>query len=127
MGHALMENRNGLVVDTALTKATGTAEHEAAIAMVEGSPDGGRITLGTDKSYDTKDFVVKPSSAAEKPLNNSQINDFPHPVRGVDHAFSGSTQTRQRNRAGVIAASPGTGLQPCIPASRHRGERITLR
>ncbi len=53
MGHVLMENRNGLVVDTSLTKATGTAEREAAIAMVEALPDDGRITLGTDKSYDT--------------------------------------------------------------------------
>ncbi len=59
MGHVLMENRNGLVVDTSLTKATGTAEREAAIAMVEALPDDGRITLGTDKSYDTQDFVAE--------------------------------------------------------------------
>ena len=59
MGHVLMENRNGLVVDTSLTKATGTAEREAAIAMVEDLPDNGRITLGTDKSYDTQDFVAE--------------------------------------------------------------------
>ncbi len=43
-----MENRNGLVVDTSLTKATGTAEREAAIAMIGDLPDDGRITLGTD-------------------------------------------------------------------------------
>ena len=59
MGHALMENRNGLVVDTSLTKATGTEECEAAISMVEDLPDNGRITLGTDKSYDTQDFVAE--------------------------------------------------------------------
>jgi len=59
MGHVLMENRNALVVDTSLTKATGTAEREAAIAMVEDLPDQGRITLGTDKSYDTQDFVAE--------------------------------------------------------------------
>ena len=59
MGHVLMENRNGLVVDTSLTKATGTAEREAAIAMVEDLPDTGRITLGSDKSYDTQDFVAE--------------------------------------------------------------------
>ena len=59
MGHVLMENRNGLVVDTSLTKATGTAEREAAIAMVEDLPEGGRITLGSDKSYDTQDFVAE--------------------------------------------------------------------
>ena len=59
MGHVLMENRNGLVVGASLTKATGTAEREAAIAMVEALPDDGRITLGTDKGYDTQDFVAE--------------------------------------------------------------------
>ncbi len=48
-GHVLMETRNGLVADTSLTKATGTAEREAAIALVEALPDDGRITLGSDK------------------------------------------------------------------------------
>lgn len=59
IGHALMENRNGLVVDTSLTKATGTAEREAAIAMIGDLPDDRRITLGTDKGYDTQDFVAE--------------------------------------------------------------------
>jgi transposase len=59
MGHVLMENRNGLVVDTSLTKATGTAEREAGVAMVEDLPDDGRITLGSDKGYDTQDFVAE--------------------------------------------------------------------
>ena len=59
MGHVLMENRNGLVVDTSLTKATGAAEREAGVAMVEDLPDDGRITLGSDKGYDTQDFVAE--------------------------------------------------------------------
>jgi transposase len=59
MGHALMENRNGLVVDATLTTATGTAEREAAIAMAGDLPAGGRITLGGDKAYDTQDFVAE--------------------------------------------------------------------
>ena len=54
-----MENRNGLVVDATLTTATGTAEREAAIAMVGDLPEGGRITLGGDKAYDTQDFVAE--------------------------------------------------------------------
>jgi DDE family transposase len=59
MGHALMENRNGLVVDATLTTATGMAEREAAITMVKDLPAGGRITLGGDKAYDTQDFVAE--------------------------------------------------------------------
>jgi len=57
MGHALMENRHGLVVDTRLTLATGTAEREAALEMVSGVSGRKRITLGADKGYDTADFV----------------------------------------------------------------------
>lgn len=58
MGHVLMENRHGLVVDGALTQATGTAERDTAIDMVANRPGRHRITLGADKLYDTKDFVA---------------------------------------------------------------------
>lgn len=57
MGHVLMENRNGLVVDVAVTRATGTAEREAAFKMLRKVPGKRRITVGGDKNYDTKDFV----------------------------------------------------------------------
>jgi transposase len=59
MGHVVMENRNGLVVAATVTPATGTAEREAAVVMVEPTVDGKRITLGTDKAYDTADFVAE--------------------------------------------------------------------
>ena len=59
MGHALMENRNGLVIDFEVTAATGTAERETAVRQVdEAKQDGFRpATLGGDKNYDTKNFV----------------------------------------------------------------------
>ena len=58
MGQVLMENRNGLAVQTELTQATGTAEREAAVAMVAAqAPDGG-VTLGGDKNYDTQGCVA---------------------------------------------------------------------
>ena len=57
MGHLLMENRNGLIVDAALTRASGTAEREAALAMLERRPRR-RITLGADKAYDVSGFVA---------------------------------------------------------------------
>jgi transposase len=57
-GHVLMENRNGLVVDLALTQATGTAEREAALTMLSHVPNSHRITLGADKNYDTEDFIM---------------------------------------------------------------------
>ena len=57
LGHATMENRNGLIVDTRTTPATGTAEREAAVEMIQGLAGSKRITAGADKAYDTKDFV----------------------------------------------------------------------
>ncbi len=57
LGHVMTENRNGLVVDSELTLATGTAEREAALAMVGRLRDGARITLGADKGYDAAEFV----------------------------------------------------------------------
>jgi transposase len=56
-GHVLMENRNGLAVNCCVTKASGRAEAEAAVAMVEQIPGWRRITLGADKGYDTKALV----------------------------------------------------------------------
>ena len=58
IGHVLMENRNGLVVDAMLTHATGTAEREAALAMLERMDGRHRITLGADKAYDTAGFIA---------------------------------------------------------------------
>jgi transposase len=58
MGHALMENRNGLVVDACLTEANGHVERIAALHMIEPRGDRPRpITLGPDKAYDAEDFV----------------------------------------------------------------------
>ena len=58
MGHALMENRNGLVVDACLTLADGHAERIAALHMIEPRADRpNAITLGADKAYDAEDFV----------------------------------------------------------------------
>lgn len=56
-GHVLMENRNGLVVDVSMTRATGTAEREAGLQMLERVRKSRRATIGADKNYDTADFV----------------------------------------------------------------------
>ncbi len=56
-GHVLMENRHGLAVRGCVTQATGRAEPEAAIALVEKIPGWHRVTLGGDKGYDSKELV----------------------------------------------------------------------
>jgi transposase len=58
MGHALMENRHGLLVDACLTLADGHAERIAALHMIEPRAERPRaITLGADKAYDAEDFI----------------------------------------------------------------------
>jgi hypothetical protein len=58
MGHALMENRNGLLVDACLTQADGRAERIAALHMIEPRADRPQtIIVGADKAYDAEDFV----------------------------------------------------------------------
>jgi transposase len=59
LGHVLMENRHGLVVDTRLTRATGTAERAAALDMIGAREGCHRITLAGDKNYDTRYFVAE--------------------------------------------------------------------
>ncbi len=73
MGHLLMENRQGLIVDAVLTHATGTAEREAALTMLERLQGRHRITLGADKAYDVADFIAK----------LREINVTPHVARNT--------------------------------------------
>jgi transposase len=56
-GNVMIENRNGLVVDTELLQCNGTVERDAAMLMAERVEGTGRITVAADKAYDTKDFV----------------------------------------------------------------------
>ena len=56
-GNVMMENRNGLVVDTELLQCNGTVERDAAMLMAERVEGAEWITLAADKAYDTKEFV----------------------------------------------------------------------
>jgi transposase len=58
-GHVLMENRHGLAVGGCVTQATGRAEVEAALELVAGVEARGGVTLGADKGYDRKEFVLE--------------------------------------------------------------------
>ena len=58
-GNLLTENRNGLIVNTEVFQANGTAERDAALVMLEQIAGARRVTVGADKGYDTKDFVAE--------------------------------------------------------------------
>jgi transposase len=68
MGHALMENRNGLVIGAVTTRASGHAERLAALALIEPHADRPQpVTLGADKGYDSGDFVMELRDKAVTP------------------------------------------------------------
>jgi transposase len=60
LGHALVENRNGLIAAAMVTHADGYAERDAALLMLQQKQEGRsrRITVGADKAYDSEDFVA---------------------------------------------------------------------
>lgn len=69
MGHALMENRSGLIVQGDLTKADGYAERKTALDMIHRHSPGStrRLTLGADKGYDAAEFVADLRQACVTP------------------------------------------------------------
>ena len=122
MGHALMENRSALVVDVRLTAATGTAEREAAVAMVEAIPGRHRITVGADKAYDTRDFVATlrefeatPHVAQNTANRRSAIDG--RTTRHPGYLVSQRIRKRIEEVFGWIKSSAG------LRKTRHRGIR----
>ena len=80
-GHVLMENRNGLVTDVEVLPATGTAERDAALMMIESIPGDGRVTIAGDKGYDAKEFVAECRN----------MNATPHVAQKQHSAIDGRT------------------------------------
>jgi transposase len=120
IGHLLMENRTGLVVEARLTQASGTAEREAGVGMIRERAGGRRLTLAGDKNYDTRGFVaalrglrVTPHVAQNTSRRASAIDG-----RTTRHAgYSVSQRIRKRiEEAFGWMKGPGT-----LRKTRHRG------
>ena len=130
-GHVLMENRSGLVAHSCLTQATGTAERDAALVLVDRlGPRQRRITLGADKGYDVLGFVhalrqrrVTPHIATDRrvsklgKLRRSGIDS--RTQRHPGYAASQRVRKRIEEVFGWVKASAG------FRQTRHRGrERV---
>lgn len=87
---ALMENRNGLLVDLRIGEANGRAEVDASLEMIEGVAGSRRITVGADKGFDTKHFVQR----------CRELNATPHVAMNI-------TRTRTTNLDGRTVNYPG--------------------
>jgi transposase len=120
LGHVLMENQHALIVDTRLTLATGTAEREAGLEMVEARPGNHRITLGADKAYDVagsvtdlRQYNVTPHVAQNTTHRRSAIDR--RTTRHPGYAVSGRVRKRIEEVFGWSKAAAG------FRKTRHRG------
>ncbi len=94
IGHGLMENRSGLIVDARLTRVSGHAERLAALEMIEPHADRpGAITLGADRGYDTADFVEELRA----------INVRPHVAQNISRRRS-AIDGRTTHHASYVAS-----------------------
>jgi transposase len=120
-GNVMIENRNGLVVDTELLQPSGTAERDAAMLMAERIDGTERVTVAADKAYDTKDFVavmrelnVTPHvSQNEKRPGGSAIDE-----RTTRHAGYEVSQRKRKRIEEVFGWMKTVGM---LRKTRHRG------
>lgn len=98
-----MENRNGLVVGATLTQATGTAEREAVLALVDALKPRRRITLAADKAYDARAFIAE--------LRARKVT--PHVARDDNLTKAGKRRSSAIDRC--TTRHPGYAVSLCIP------------
>ena len=120
MGHLLMENRHGLIVDVRTTHATGRAERETAEAMIQAAVRGRRVTLGADKAYDAAEHIarlraigVTPHVAQHTSGRRSAIDG--RTTRHPGYTISQRLRKRIEEPFGWIKAAAG------LRKTRHRG------
>jgi transposase len=89
-GNLLVENRNGLILNTEVFQANGTAERDAALVMLEQLAGTNRVTVGADKAYDTQDFVAE--------CRNMQVT--PHVAQNVNRSGGSAIDKRTTRHAG---------------------------
>jgi IS5 family transposase len=120
-GDVLIENRNGLVVDTELLQCNGTVERDAALLMAERVEGTERITVAADKAYDTKDFVSEMRGMNVTPHVSQNIK------RSGGSAIDGRTtrhagyQVSQRKRKRIEEVFGWIKTVGTLRKTRHRG------
>jgi IS5 family transposase len=119
MGHLLMENRHGLIADSLVTSATGTAERDAALAMLTRQSGRHRATLGADKGYDAAGFAAALRAVNVTPhiaQNTSRRSAIDRrTTRHAGYALSQRVRKRIEEAFGWIKTTGG------LRKTRHRG------
>src|SRR5437879_794473 len=104
-GQVLIENRNGLVTQTRLTEATGTAERKAAVDVAKQIPDRARrwVTLGADKAHDTQDLVAELREMKVMPHMTQNQKNHASAIDGRTNRYPGyAISQRKRKRVEEI-------------------------
>ena len=125
-GHLLMENRNALLIDVELTEATGYAERDTALEMLERLPETARRrTIAADKGYDTADFVadvrrlgITPHVAPNTTKRRSAIDG--RTTRHAGHQISQRIRKRVEEPFGWIKTIGGGRKLRYIGKQRNR-------
>jgi transposase len=98
IGHALAENRHGLIVRADATMAGSRAEREAALDMIERHDPGStrRLTLGADKGYDTREFVAECRRMCVTPHVAAKVKRSSIDARTTRHAAYAASQRKRK-------------------------------
>jgi transposase len=120
MGHVVIENRNGLVVAGRVTQATGKAERETALNLIDEIPRGVHSTLGGDKGYDTRDFVagVRERGMVPHVAQNTSRRASAIDARTTRHTGYKVSQRRRKRVEEVFGWLKTVGT---MRKTRHRG------
>src|SRR6267154_1747118 len=120
-GNLLVENRNGLIVNTEVFEANGTAERDAALVMLEQIPGTRQVTVGGDKAYDTADFVAE--------CRNLKVT--PHVAQNLERPGGSAIDARTTQHVGyAISQRKRKRIEECfgwlktialLRKVRHRG------
>jgi len=117
-GHVLMENRNGLAVDVEVTLAGGSAERDAALAMMTRLPGRRRRTLGADKGYDATAFAEALRELNVTPHIAVRSNGKSVDGRTTRHAGYQISQRKRKRVEEIFGWSKTVGL---IRKAKMRG------
>src|SRR5881296_4702320 len=121
-GHVLMENRNGLAIGGCVIRASGHAERAAALELLGALDREGRVTLGADKGYDTRDFVAAVRLLGVTPhvAQNTRHRASAIDGRTTRHAGYAVSQQRRKRVEEIFGWLKTVGL---MRKTRHRGAR----
>jgi transposase len=120
MGHVLAENANGLVADAQASLATGRAEREVAVQLVEGINGLHQVTVAGDKGFDTRQFVedLRDRNATPHVAQNTTNRRSAIDGRTTRHPGYKISQRKRKRIEEIFGWMKTVGL---LRQLRHRG------